>query len=142
MFAEHDPRLANVNVLIVDDDAPARAIVREVLRAIGIQHLSVASDGRAALRSIAERIRIDPDIPPFDVIVCDWQMPEVSGLELLKMVRRRYSQLPFVMLTAMRGVDDVRAAADAKVSAYVVKPVVPAELKRKVVGVLAAGGHI
>lgn len=141
MYNDHDPRLRDLNVLVVDDDASTRAIVRELLRAMGFDHIETAGDGRAALRRFAERMRADADIPPFELIVCDWQMPEMSGLDLLKMVRRRFPLMPFVMLTAMRGIDDVRSAMEAGVSAYVLKPIVPAELTRKVRGVLLPTEH-
>lgn len=125
-----------VDALVVDDEAATRSLVRAMLQAFGVEQVDVAADGRAAMRCLAERIRANPEAEPYDLILCDWRMPEVTGLDLLKVVRRRFPDLPFVMLTAMRGPDEVRAAIEAGVTAYVAKPIVPSELKRKVVGVL------
>lgn len=132
MSQDEARKLRAVNVLIVDDDGSTRNLVREQLRDMGFEHIAVAGDGHAALLCIADRIKVDPDLRPFDLIICDWRMPEVNGLELLKMIRHRYPKLPFVMLSALHTAEDVHAAVAAGVSAYIMKPIVPAELRKKI----------
>ena len=105
-----------MKVLVVDDFATMRRIVKNVLRQIGFTNISEADDGKAALKVLkGER---------FDLILCDWNMPEISGLEVLKQMKSddELKKIPFVMVTAEAQKDHIIEAVKAGVNSYIVKP--------------------
>ncbi len=106
----------NMNVLIVDDFATMRRILRNILKEIGFTKISEADDGKSALKILKEEI--------FDLILCDWNMPEMPGLELLNKIRAdgELKKIPFVMVTAEAQKDNIMEAVKAGVNSYVVKP--------------------
>jgi two-component system chemotaxis response regulator CheY len=106
----------NMKVLIVDDFATMRRILRNVLKQIGFTNISEADDGKTALKKLKK--------DNFDLILCDWNMPEMSGLELLNIVRSddELKNIPFVMVTAEAQKDNIVEAVKAGVNNYVVKP--------------------
>jgi two-component system chemotaxis response regulator CheY len=106
----------NIKVLIVDDFATMRRILRNVLKQIGFKNMIEADDGKTALKELKKG--------NFDLILCDWNMPEMSGLELLNIVRSddELKNIPFVMVTAEAQKDNIVEAVKAGVSNYVVKP--------------------
>ena len=112
-------------VLVVDDYGTMRRIMRNLLGQIGFTHIEEAADGTGALELLSER--------SFDLVISDWNMEPMSGLELLKAVREdvRFRHLPFIMITAANTADNVVAAKRAGVSNYVVKPFTADTLKRK-----------
>ena len=103
-------------VLTVDDSKLIRTNVRQMLDRLGIPHILEASDGRQAL-ALLDRERID-------LIISDWNMPEMTGHELLKAVRANQviKHIPFIMLTAEGEKDKVVAALKSGVTNYIVKP--------------------
>jgi len=106
----------NMKVLIVDDFATMRRILRNVLKQIGFKNMIEADDGKTALKELKKG--------NFNLILCDWNMPEMSGLELLNIVRSddELKNIPFVMVTAEAQKDNIVEAVKAGVSNYVVKP--------------------
>jgi len=106
----------NMKVLIVDDFATMRRILRNILKQIGFSNISEADDGKSALKELKKE--------KFDLILCDWNMPEMPGIDLLKEIRADDSlkDLPFVMVTAEAQKENIVAAVKAGVSNYVVKP--------------------
>jgi len=106
----------NMKVLIVDDFATMRRILRNILKQIGFSNISEADDGKSALKELKKE--------KFDLILCDWNMPEMPGIDLLKEVRADDSlkDLPFVMVTAEAQKENIVEAVKAGVSNYVVKP--------------------
>jgi two-component system chemotaxis response regulator CheY len=106
----------NMKVLIVDDFATMRRILRNVLKQIGFKNMIEADDGKTALKELKK--------DNFDLILCDWNMPGMSGLELLNIVRSddELKNIPFVMVTAEAQKDNIVEAVKAGVSNYVVKP--------------------
>ena len=106
----------NMKVLIVDDFATMRRILRNVLKQIGFTNISEADDGKTALKKLKK--------DNFDLILRDWNMPEMSGLELLNIVRSddELKNIPFVMVTAEAQKDNIVEAVKAGVNNYVVKP--------------------
>jgi two-component system chemotaxis response regulator CheY len=106
----------NMKVLIVDDFATMRRILRNVLKQVGFKNMIEADDGKTALKELKKG--------NFDLILCDWNMPEMSGLELLNIVRSddELKNIPFVMVTAEAQKDNIVEAVKAGVSNYVVKP--------------------
>jgi CheY-like chemotaxis protein len=119
-------------VLLVDDEASIRKLMREMLKRMTFTDVVEAENGDQALTLF----RAGP--APFDLIICDWSMPGISGTELCKLVRAANPDLPFLMLTG-RNDGDSRSAAEASgVSAYIAKPFAFQELKEKL-QVLMAG---
>ena len=119
-----------MEVLVVDDQQMMRRIVISLLKQLGIIRVREASDGRTALAQLEEG--------PVDLILSDWNMEGMSGLEFLKAVRAddKYKHLPFIMVTGENKVTNIVAAKEAGVSNYMVKPFSAATLKTKILSVL------
>lgn len=117
----------NTRILIVDDMMTMRKIVAKACREIGFTDITDAADGALAWQAISEAK------PPFGLIVSDWNMPNCTGLELLKRVRgdSRFSAIPFVMVTAEAEKHQLVEALKAGVSNYVIKPFTTELLKEK-----------
>ena len=115
----------NMKILIVDDFSTMRRIVKNLLRDLGFTNTSEADDGTTALPMLQNG--------NFDFLVTDWNMPGMSGLDLLKKVRadERLKNMPVLMVTAEAKREQIVAAAQAGVNGYVVKPFTAAVLKRE-----------
>jgi two-component system, chemotaxis family, chemotaxis protein CheY len=124
-----------VKVLLVDDYSTMRRIIRSLLQQIGIAEVTEASDGSTALGKLREHA--------FDIVISDWNMEPMSGLQLLKEIRadNKLTKLPFIMVTAETKTENVAAAKAAGVSNYIVKPFTAATLKQKMEAVLGALGR-
>jgi len=105
-----------MKVLVVDDFATMRRIVTNVLKQIGFTDIDEADDGTTALQKLKKE--------KYGLVLCDWNMPEMPGIELLKTVRADESlkDLPFVMVTAEAEKKNIIDAVQAGVNNYVVKP--------------------
>ena len=116
----------NLKILIVDDFATMRKVIRNLLKQGGFENVVEAEDGVAALKVLKSQ--------PVDFIISDWNMPNMSGLELLKAVRsdEELKALPFLMVTAEALKDNVVAAVKAGVSNYIVKPFTAEVLNEKI----------
>lgn len=115
-----------MKVLVVDDFSTMRRIVKNILRQLGFENIIEADDGESAVRKLeSERV---------DFIVSDWNMPKMSGLELLKWVRSHdeFKDMPFLMVTAEAQKENVLEAVKAKVSNYIVKPFTAETLSEKI----------
>jgi len=106
----------NMNVLVVDDFATMRRILKAILRQIGFTNITEADDGNTALVELQKG--------KVGLILCDWNMPEMSGLDLLMAVRSNegLKDIPFVMVTAETKKENIIEAVKAGVSSYIVKP--------------------
>jgi two-component system chemotaxis response regulator CheY len=120
------PGLGNLRVLLVEDDMFAQRLATSVLRQLGVNNLTVVKDGQAAIDLLGETEL------KFDLIISDWNMPNVTGLDLLKHVRRTWENMPFLMLTGNANEDFVITARNNKVDAYVIKPFSAAQLQQKI----------
>ncbi|MBP9694001.1 MAG: response regulator [Alphaproteobacteria bacterium] len=120
----------NMNILIVDDYKTMLRIIRNLLKQIGFDHVDEASDGSAALKSLREK--------DYGLIISDWNMEPMTGLELLKEVRAdtKLKETPFIMITAESKSENVIAAKQAGVNNYIVKPFNAETLKTKLQSVL------
>ncbi len=118
------------SILIVDDYKTMLRIIRNLLKQLGFEDIDEASDGHQALRRMRAR--------PYDLVISDWSMQPMGGLDLLKKIRadRKLRQVPFVMIAADGGHENVRAAQDAGASGYIVKPFSAATLKTELVPVI------
>jgi two-component system chemotaxis response regulator CheY len=115
----------SINVLIVDDFATMRRIIKGVLKQLGFSNLIEAEDGDAALKELKKE--------KIGLIVSDWNMPNMTGLELLKAVRadKDLKDIPFLMVTAEGQKENVIQAVQAGVSNYIVKPFTPETFNAK-----------
>jgi two-component system chemotaxis response regulator CheY len=106
----------NMKVLVVDDFATMRRIVKNILKQIGFTNIIEAEDGKSALKILQS--------DKFDLIMCDWNMPEMPGIELLGKVRadEQLKGIPFVMVTAEAQKENIIEAVKAGVNSYIVKP--------------------
>lgn len=118
--------MKHIPILVVDDHFVTRDMVQSILRSLGFTQVYQAENGLVALDRLEEF--------PIELIICDWNMPNMTGLELLKEVRRKPScqNLPFLMLTAEAYRENVSAAVSAGVSDYVAKPFTADTLGKKV----------
>ncbi len=126
--------ITQARVLVVEDEESAAAYVRMVLNDMGIDDVTLATDGRYAADML------DQQSKDFDLIICDWMMPRMSGLEVLQKVREVSPRVPFLMVTALATVETVRQAIANEVTAYIAKPFPPEQLEEKVL-VLFNRGH-
>lgn len=118
--------------LVVDDSPTMRRIVINALKTFEYNDFLEAGDGDEALKQLAEH--------KVDFVITDWNMPNVTGLELTKAIRSNESlmHLPILMVTTRGLKSDIIEALKAKVNNYVVKPFTPAVLKEKLDAILAA----
>jgi two-component system, chemotaxis family, chemotaxis protein CheY len=114
---------AEMRVLVVDDFATMRKIIKNVLKQINIDNVVEAENGKQALGLLK-----DDDI---DFIISDWIMPEMTGIEFLKACKEdeTIKDIPFVMVTAEAQKDSVLEAIKSGVDNYIVKPFTPEKLK-------------
>lgn len=120
----------NMKVLVVDDYKTMVRIIRNLLKQLNFGNVDEAADGSTALRKLRET--------HFGMVISDWNMEPMTGLQLLKEVRSddKLKDLPFIMVTAESKTENVVAAKEAGVSNYIVKPFNAATLKSKITGVL------
>lgn len=116
----------NMKILIVDDFSTMRRIIKNLLRDLGFTNTLEASDGNTALPMLKTG--------DFDLLVTDWNMPGMQGIDLLKAVRadRSIASLPVLMVTAESKRDQIVEAAQAGVNGYIVKPFTAQTLKEKI----------
>jgi two-component system chemotaxis response regulator CheY len=119
-----------MKVLVVDDFATMRRIVKGALKQLGFVNIVEAEDGQIALELLKKE--------KVGLIVSDWNMPNMTGIEFLKVVRGDavLKDTPFIMVTAEGQKDNVLEAVNAGVSNYVVKPFTPDILGEKIKKVL------
>lgn len=117
--------LDKLKILIVDDQPDARAMVRGMLAEMGITQIFEANDGRQAMSFT------DAAMDMIDVVICDWNMPKMTGIDLLRQMRTVMPDMPFLMLTGRGDLDSVAEAKSCGVTAYIRKPFSPANLEIK-----------
>ncbi|HBA53840.1 response regulator [Syntrophorhabdus aromaticivorans] len=115
-----------MRVLVVDDFATMRKIVKNVLRQINIDNVVEAENGKHALSVLND--------DSIDLIISDWMMPEMTGIEFLKICKgdEEKKKIPFIMVTAEGQKDSVMEAIKSGVDNYIVKPFTPEKLKEAI----------
>ena len=123
--------------LIVDDSQTMRRIVINLLKNLGYEEFVEASDGKDALVKLASDDSLN-------FVITDWNMPVLSGLELVKAIRsdEKFEDLPVLMVTTRGVKEDIIEALKARVNNYVVKPFTPAILREKIDQILASSGGV
>jgi two-component system, chemotaxis family, chemotaxis protein CheY len=120
------PGLEGKTVMIVDDDHTMRMLIRRMLARMKIANLLEAEGGEQALKQLEETHSA------CDLIISDWNMPGMSGIEFYDRIHAIKPDLPFLMLTGRSDAGSVIAAKKAGIPAYIVKPISPEELKTKI----------
>lgn len=119
-----------VCILVVDDFSTMRRVIRRILRDMGLENVVEADNGKKAWDMLQDR--------KFDIVICDWNMPRMSGLDLLEKVRADASlaDLPFMMVTAEGKKNFIQQATRKGVTGYITKPFSAEQLAGKLKGML------
>lgn len=120
-----------MKLLVVDDSSTMRRIIKNTLARLGYKDILEGADGIEGWAAIDA----NPDV---EMLITDWNMPEMNGLELVKKVRAdaRFKDLPIIMVTTEGGKAEVITALKAGVNNYIVKPFTPQVLKEKLAAVM------
>ncbi|MBA1438283.1 MAG: response regulator [Epsilonproteobacteria bacterium] len=121
-----------MKLLVVDDSSTMRRIIKNTLARLGHKDVLEGADGVEGWNQLLDA---NPDV---DMLITDWNMPEMNGLELVKKVRadERFVDLPIIMVTTEGGKAEVITALKAGVNNYIVKPFTPQVLKEKLGAVM------
>ena len=121
----------NMKILVVDDFQTMRRIIRNYLRQLGFNNVEEAEDGDVALEKLNEG--------QFDFVITDWNMPKMTGIDLLKKIRaeNNFKNIPVLIITAEAEKENVVQAAQAGVNDYIVKPFTPEVLQAKIEKIFA-----
>ena len=116
----------DMEILVADDIQNMRSVIKAILRKLGFENVTTVSDGTRAWDVVNQK--------KIDLIISDWNMPEMPGIELLRKVRESesYHTIPFLMITAENVESNVIEAGQAGVTDYIVKPFTPDTLKGKI----------
>ncbi len=122
----------DIKVLVVDDMATMRRIIKTLLDQLGFKNVDEAEDGAAALQKLKSG--------KYDLVITDWNMPNMTGLELVQEIRKdpELKDIPVLMVTAEAKKENVIAAIKAGVNNYIVKPFTAETLKEKLEKIYAA----
>ena len=120
--------LNDLNILVVEDEEPMRSLLARMLQRLRVATVIEAESGAQGLAEVGAR--------PLDLVICDWNMPEMSGMEFFDRVHAQNPDLPFLMVTGRSDAGSIVAAKRAGISAYIVKPISQRELKAKIQFVL------
>lgn len=125
----------SLKILVIDDHMLMRNLLTQCLASIGIKNVKFAANGNEALTEINSGQLTGQ---PFDVIMADWNMPEMNGLELLKKVRGdlKLNKTAFIMITAESEKGRIMEALQAGVTSYIVKPFSPDDIAKHVTKVV------
>ena len=110
-------------VLVADDSSTMRKIILRSLQAVGVKDVAEAADGAEAVAMFAPG--------KFDMVLTDWNMPGMTGLEVLKKIREQDQNIPVIMVTTEAEKSRVLEAIQAGVTDYLVKPFTPDTLREK-----------
>lgn len=125
-----EEKFKSLQVLVVDDMDSIRNLVNACLNELGVKRVVLSPNGSVAWNQLQDT-RID-------LIICDWDMPQMTGLELLRLVRasKPHSHIPFLMLTGSTEKEKVMGALEAGASDYLSKPFSPQDLEYRVIKLL------
>lgn len=125
-------QISNLKILVADDHFLIRQFVRNTLQDSKITNVQTAADGNEAIDLVQKSYEVGQ---PYDVVFLDWNMPTVSGLEVLTYFRAKaeYASTAFVMLTAESEQQNIMKAIKAGATSYIVKPVSPTDLSKKLI---------
>ncbi len=115
-----------IKILVVEDQLSTQLFIKRTLKKLGYHDIIVVDDGRKALREI--------NAADFDLIISDWHMPNMDGLNFFKAIRNGsiLRKIPFLLVTVETEKDNVMKAMKAGIDQYIVKPVNPEELQTRI----------
>lgn len=119
-------RFEDLNVVLVEDDSNVKMTIKYMLEEMDVKEVMDFESAMDALKYLDEHINRT------DLILCDWNMPQKSGLELLREIRQVKPNMPFVMVTARADKDSVMLAKEEHITAYISKPVTFDGLRTKI----------
>jgi len=126
------PKASAISVLIVDDQQSMRGICKYILTQLGFKDMVEAKSGRDALTKMEKN--------SFDLIISDWNMDDIDGLTLLKVLRKhpKTAALPFIMATGRSDKEQVQEAIACGVNNYIIKPFDAGTMKKRIEAVIGA----
>ncbi|MDC9826403.1 response regulator [Devosia sp. ZB163] len=128
------PKASAISVMIVDDQQSMRGICKYILTQLGFTNIIEAKSGRDALGKLEKS--------PVDLIISDWNMDDIDGLTLLRVIRKhpKTQSMPFIMATGRSDKEQVKEAISSGVNNYIIKPFDASTMKKRieaVIGVLS-----
>ena len=116
----------NIRILVVDDSPTIRELTKIFLKDLEFTNVEEAADGSNALEKLKSEV--------FDLVITDWNMPKLSGLDLLKAIRAddKMKKIPVLMVTSVDEKDNVIQAVQAGINDYILKPISAEVLKSKI----------
>lgn len=122
--------LAHIKALIADDTGSMRGILRTLLSSVGITQIDAVNNGQAAISAINTKT--------YHIVICDWEMPGVTGIDVLKYVREneRTKKLPFIMCTSGNSKEHLAEAVKCGVNDYLIKPFSQKKFESKITAIL------
>ncbi len=133
--AKNNPDFKSLSVLVIDDDILVIRLVEQILLSMGFEDIQTTKYPKTGLGLILDS---DSMGKPIDLVICDWMMPEITGIGMLNTIRSKNLNVAFIMLTAKATVPDVGEARNLDVDAYLAKPFTADQVMRKV-GTIAKG---
>ena len=124
-FVADQPKLSDLKILLVEDQAEVRSMLRNMLVERGVTQVFEAKDGREGLDFV------DSAFDFINLVICDWNMPNMSGVEFLRQIRTVDADLPFLMVTGRSDIESVVEAKACGVTGYIRKPFSSSELEEK-----------
>jgi len=121
------PVSKDISILVVDDYYTMTQLVRNLLKSLGFYKIDEARDGKSALEKMAA--------VKYDLVISDWNMKPMTGIEFLKALRTSGNNVPFILVTAENSPVNVEEARQAGVSGYITKPFNALTLKARLVAV-------
>ncbi len=124
------PKASDVSVLIVDDQQSMRGICKYILTQLGFKEIVEAKNGRDALSKLEKQ--------PVDLIISDWNMDDIDGLTLLRVIRKhpKTASMPFIMATGRSDKEQVKEAISFGVNNYIIKPFDAGTMKKRIEAVI------
>ena len=127
-----ESRLKRKKILVVEDNDQSARLIMMVLKDMGAQEVVFAKDGAEAW----DKIEAVKKSGAFNLVISDWNMPNLTGIQLLDRLRKTGSHVPFIMITGRGTVDSATRAVDSGVTVYIPKPFTPDQLSSKIANVL------
>jgi two-component system chemotaxis response regulator CheY len=126
------PKASAISVLIVDDQQSMRGICKYILNQLGFTNIIEAKSGRDALGKLEQS--------SVDLIISDWNMEDIDGLTLLRVIRKhpKTSGMPFIMATGRSDKEQVKEAISSGVNNYIIKPFDALTMKKRIEAVIGA----
>ena len=132
MGSDFEARLSRKKILVVEDNDQAARLIMLVLKDMGAKEVVFAKDGLEAW----DQIEGAKKEGAFSMIISDWNMPNLTGIQLLQRLRKTGNPVPFIMITGRGTVDSATQAVDSGVTVYIPKPFTPDQLRVKIASTL------